>query len=74
VLLDQALNPTNLNRPEAAAALEANGAEPELGGILVALDVDVRRLLRVARVEVKAIRPDRSTVGIASPYQTSASP
>src|SRR5437762_13605760 len=43
VLLDQTLNPTNLSRREAAAALEANGTEPEFGGIVIALDVNVRR-------------------------------
>jgi hypothetical protein len=55
-LLDQTLNPTNLNRPEAAAALEANAAEPKLGDVVIALDVNMRRFLGVARVEVKAIR------------------
>jgi hypothetical protein len=48
VLLDEALNPANLRRPEAAAALETDGAEPELGGVLVALDVNVRWLVRIA--------------------------
>jgi len=48
VLLDQPLNPTNLNRLEATAALEANGAQPELGAVVISLDVNVRRLLRVA--------------------------
>ena len=57
MLLDQALKPPNLNRPEAAAALESDRIEPELGGVLVTLDVNVRRLLRIAGVEVKALRP-----------------
>jgi hypothetical protein len=56
-LLDQALNPTNLDRLEAAAALEADRAEPELGGVLAALDVNVRRFVRVTRVEVESIWP-----------------
>src|SRR5437867_9949160 len=57
VLLDQALSSTNLDRPEAAAAFEANRVEPELRGVLGALDVNVRRFICVARVEVEAIRP-----------------
>jgi hypothetical protein len=48
VLFDQALNPTNLSRPEASAALKANGAELELGGVRIALDVNVRRFFRIA--------------------------
>jgi hypothetical protein len=42
------LNPANLNRPEATAALEANGAQPELGAVVISLDVNMLRLLRVA--------------------------
>jgi hypothetical protein len=57
VLLDQALNPTDLNRPETAAAFEANGVEPEFCGVLASFDMNVRRLHCVAGVEVKAIRP-----------------
>src|SRR5437870_4106372 len=48
VLLNQSLNPSNLSRLEATAALEANWVQPELGGVLISLDVDVRRLFRVA--------------------------
>jgi hypothetical protein len=56
VLLDQTLNSTDLSRSEPATAPEPNRAEPELGGVLIALDVDMRRLDRVAGVEVEAIR------------------
>jgi len=56
VVLDQALNPTDLSRLEPATVLEPNRVEPELGGVLIALDVDVRRLGCVAGVEVEAIR------------------
>jgi hypothetical protein len=42
------LNSTNFNRLEATAALEANRAQPELGAVLISLDVNVRGLLRVA--------------------------
>jgi hypothetical protein len=48
IVLNQPLNPANLDRLEAAAVLEANGAEPELGTVVIALDVNVWRLLRVA--------------------------
>jgi hypothetical protein len=55
-LLNQSLNPSNLNRLEAAAGLEANGAQPELRRVLISLDVNVRRLVRIARVEEETIR------------------
>jgi hypothetical protein len=51
MLVDQALNPTHLNWPEAAAAVKADRAEPELGSVLVALDVNMRRFVRIARVK-----------------------
>src|SRR3970040_1874913 len=35
VLLNQPLNPTNLNRLETTAALEANGAQPELSPVVI---------------------------------------
>src|SRR5438093_493157 len=56
VLLNQPLNPTNLNRLETPAALEANGAQPELGAVVISLDVNVRRLFRVARVVEETVR------------------
>src|SRR6266540_3423191 len=56
VLFNQSLNPSDLNRSKATAALEANRAQPELSAILISLDVNVRRLLRVARVKEDAVR------------------
>lgn len=57
MLLDQALNPTNLSRDETTTALQAHGTKPKLRRVLVALNVNVGRFLRVARVEVKPLRP-----------------
>jgi hypothetical protein len=51
MLLNQSLNPSHLNRLEVTTALEANGAEPEFRCVLVSLDMNVRRLIRIARVE-----------------------
>lgn len=48
MFLNETLNPANLDRLEAPAALEANGAQPKLGAVLISLDVNVRRLLRIA--------------------------
>ena len=56
MLLNQSLNSSDLNRLEAAAALEANGAKPELCRILILLDVNMRWLVRVGRVEEEAVR------------------
>ena len=70
VLLNQPLNPANLNRLEAPAALEANGVQPELGGVVVSLDVNVGRLLRIARVEQETVRAGPQHLGFDLPYQT----
>jgi hypothetical protein len=55
MLLDQPLNPPNLRRLEATAALKANGAQPELRCIVVSFDVNVRRLVPITRVEKEAV-------------------
>jgi hypothetical protein len=48
MLLNQPLDPSSFNRLEATAALEANGAQPKLRRVLISLDVNVRRLFRIA--------------------------
>ncbi len=55
MLLDQSLNPPNLSGSEAAAALKAHGAQPELRRILVAFDVNMPRLIPIARVEEETV-------------------
>src|SRR5262245_42314004 len=47
VLLNQPLNPANLDWLEAAATLEPNGAQPELRAVVISFDVHVGRLVRV---------------------------
>ena len=44
MIADEPGHPVELRTPEAAALVEADGIEPELGHVLVALHVDVRRL------------------------------
>ena len=56
MLADEGGHPVELRTPEAAALVEADGVEPELGQVLVALHVDVRRLGPVAGVEEEPVR------------------
>jgi len=42
---------------EAATILKAYGVEPELGAVFVSLDMNVHRVVTIAGVEEKAIRP-----------------
>jgi hypothetical protein len=53
--LDPPLNPPYLRGLEATAALKANGAQPELRGIVVSFNVDMRRLIPITRVEEEAV-------------------
>jgi hypothetical protein len=58
MLLDQPLNPPNLRGLEATAALKANGAQPELRGIVVSFNVNMRRLISISRVEEETVGTD----------------
>lgn len=51
VLADEGCHPVEFRPPEAAALVEADGIKPELGQVLVALHVDLRRLGPVAGKE-----------------------
>ena len=55
MLADEGGHPVELRTPEAAALVEADGVEPELGQVLVALHVDVRRLGPVTGVEEEPV-------------------
>jgi len=55
VLADEGGYPVELRTPEAAALVESDGVEPELGQVLVALHVDVRRLGPVTGVEEEPV-------------------
>jgi len=44
--------------------LQPHGVEPELGGVTVALDVDVWRLAPIAGIKEDLYGPSLSTVGI----------
>ena len=55
MLADKRRDPVQLRAPEAAALVEADGVEPELGQVLVALHVDVRRLGPVTGVEEEPV-------------------
>ena len=58
VLMDHANDTRDLPARKAAAVLEPDRIEPDLGAIGVALDVDVRWLSAIARVEEAAVGPD----------------
>jgi hypothetical protein len=58
VLFNQPLNPIEFNTTKPAALLQPHRVEPEFRVAPVALDMDVRRLIAVARVKEKTIRPD----------------
>src|SRR6476659_9727860 len=49
---------TDLLRAKAAARGKTGGIEPKLGGRIVAIDVDVRRLVALVAEEVEAVRAD----------------
>ena len=55
MLPHQTQDTTNLGPTEATAFLKANRIEPDLGPILITLDVDVRRLLAVTREEEEPV-------------------
>jgi hypothetical protein len=67
IALHQLLDLPNLRGPEAPAGLKPNRVQPELRGPVISLDMNMRRLVPIAGVEEKAIRPDRGTVGTTSP-------
>jgi hypothetical protein len=54
--LHQLLYLPNLRGPEAPAGLKTNRVQPELRGPVISLDMNVRRLIPIARVEEQAIR------------------
>ena len=55
MLADERGDPVELRTPEASALVEADRIEPELGKVLVALHVDVRRLGPVTGVEEEPV-------------------
>jgi hypothetical protein len=67
IALHQLLDLPNLRGPEAPAGLKPNRVQPELRGPVISLDMNMWRLVPIAGVEEKAIRPDRRTVGTTSP-------
>ena len=58
MLTDHENDTRDLTARKAAAVLEADRIEPDLGAIGVALDVDVRRLSAITREEEAAVGPD----------------
>jgi hypothetical protein len=56
LLSDESAYSVEFFTTEAAAPLQVYGVQPEFRCIIVALDVDVRRLISVTRVEEKAVR------------------
>ena len=56
MLADEAGHPVQFCAPEAAALVEAHGVEPELGQVVVALHVDVRRLGPITGEEKEPVR------------------
>jgi hypothetical protein len=50
VILNHSLNPIQFNATESSAPLQPRGIEPELGAAPVALDVNMRRFVAVARI------------------------
>ena len=62
---EQSLDGPKLLRPESEVASQRDRIEPELGGQVVTVDVDVRRLDQVMTVEVNPVRaPERNPVGM----------
>jgi hypothetical protein len=57
VAFDQSLYAINLGSAKATAVLQPHRVGPELGRIVVTLDVDVRRFVRVASVKEEPVRP-----------------
>jgi hypothetical protein len=55
VFFDQFLKTTDLVAPKAPIALKTNRSEPELGFILIALNMDVGWFIPVSRVTEKSI-------------------
>ena len=55
MVADERGHPVELRTPETAALVEADGFEPEIGQVLVALHVDVRRLRPVAGLEEEPV-------------------
>jgi hypothetical protein len=68
VLPHQIQDTPQLGPTEATALLKPNGVEPDLGPILLTLDVNVRRLLAVAGEEEEAVRPSAENGWHASTY------
>jgi hypothetical protein len=58
ILNDKLLYATNFRSVEPAATVQPDRIEPELCDLVIAFDVDVRRLIAVIRVKEEPIRPD----------------
>jgi len=56
VFLQQSLNPSQLNWAEAEITGQRQRLQPKLGRLIVAINVDVRWLVWLMRVEVHAVR------------------
>ena len=56
MLLDEPLNPLDLDSPESTAALQPDRIEPELGEVVVTLHVDMRWFIAVISIEEEPIR------------------
>lgn len=57
IVTDQAFDPSQLLRGKPEIPRQPNGLEPELCGSIVAIDVNVRRLVRLVTKEVYPVRP-----------------
>ena len=57
VLSEQCLDPPELASTESVIARERYRSEPELRGPLVAIDMNVRQLVRLVAVEIYPVRP-----------------
>jgi hypothetical protein len=68
-VVDQPLDPQQLGRPEASASSQPYRRQPELRAIRLTLDVDVRRLDAIRRVEENRYAPSRRTVGTLRVYR-----
>ena len=58
VRIDHENDTRDLAARKAAAVMQADWIEPDLGAICIALDMDVRRLSAITREEEAAVGPD----------------
>lgn len=56
MFLQQSLNPSQLNWAEAEIAGQRKRLQPKLGRLIVAINVDVRWLVWLMRMEVHTVR------------------